>query len=186
MNNNEDAMLNKLSCRNAEIKILIEENGSNLKRFITRISFQNAEYIEEIYQEVWLTVVEGYDKVDKQRPILPYLYGIAKNKLRNRIRRERIREAVSIEVIGDHTYVSQEKLSLGVEDQYHFYGEELVTVCMKGLTHTEKQTFVDWYLHKLSHEEIAKKRNISIASSKMQKYRLTKKLIENIQRYYFV
>jgi len=185
MDGKKDCSITDKTNINEYITQLVIENGESLRRFINRISFGNPEYIEEVYQEVWLVITEYYERIDKNRPIYPFLCGIAKNKLRNILKQEKKRVAASLDTMGDFLHANSSICETSIDIHCRVYIEELIFACIHGLSEAEKQMFVDWYLRKLSHSEIARKRNITTASSKMQKCRLVKKLVDNINLYYF-
>jgi|GEM_PF-3559747 len=191
--------LDEQTQRNKYIEKIYRENNQRLRAFVSRISHGNKEYIEEICQEVWLAITNHRERIDHTRPIFPYLCGTARYMLLNRLRKTTIerrfcispyilgkdyQNSASMRCRGDSLDLPTSHLQSSHDIEFSdFYYKELIYECMKVLTDSEKQTFIDWYIRRMTHSKIAELRGITIGASKMKKRRLAVKLIQLAKRW---
>lgn len=163
------------SDKNDVINKIIKENGKELKVFISCIVFNDAELSEDIYQETWIHLIKVYNRIDMNRPILPFLRGISRMTLLNHLRKERVRNKYHVPE-DTELQASSKCLSGHSYDEYGVFFNELQDLCISGLSAREIQTYYDCFVNLLPHTEIARIRNITVENSKMRKSRLAAKL----------
>lgn len=133
------------------------------------------EDIEEIISDVFLTVWNNREKLDKEKELSPYIAGITKNLIKKKYRNSKIYENIE-----DY----EEKL-IGIEgmDLYSEEDEqnEVIIKELEKLKEEDKKIFMMFYYEDKKIKEISNILDVSQSKVKMKLHRIRKKLKQNLK-----
>lgn len=146
----------------------------NFTRFFTL----STEEAEEITQEVFITVWENREKIDAEMSFSAYIFGIAKHKIFNLIRKKYYYNQY-LEKSKNNNEINGEDEILNHELQ------KLINECIESLPPKRKEIFKLSREEGLTYKEIAKKLNISENTVDVQIRKSLKQLQEVLKNYLF-
>ncbi len=129
---------------------LAERYHSRLLHYVRRIVAHRAT-ADDVVQETWLAAYRGLRRLQRPETLKAWLYGIARNKALNALRRE---ERSRLD------YVEDEMLEAVPEDQDDEWGiraEQATQVhrCLDGISPAHAEALILRYMEDLSYEEMA-------------------------------
>lgn len=146
----------------------------NFTRYFT-LSIEEA---EEITQEVFIAVWENRKKIDAEISFSSYLFGIAKNKIFNLIRKKHYY----------YQYIKKNENNEEINGEEELLNRELqrlINECIESLPPKRKEIFKLSREEGLTYKEIAKKLNISENTVDVQIRRSLKQIQEVLKNYLF-
>jgi RNA polymerase sigma-70 factor (ECF subfamily) len=93
----------------AAFRVLVNRYKDNLYAFLRRF-LGRVELVEEVFQETFLQLYNSKDSFDKSRPLKPWLFTIAANKAKDKLRSRQRKSAISIGNIADAQEMSFEEM----------------------------------------------------------------------------
>lgn len=130
---------------------LFDLYSGRLLRFTDRMLGNRAE-AEEVTQEVFLKVIQRVDQYDGSAPVASWLFAIAANACRDRLRRARTRKFVPDEALAERpASITHEDDRLVKEERRRAVREALA-----GLTGEQREAIVLARYHGLPYAEIAR------------------------------
>ena len=151
---------------------LLVKHQSQLYRFILTMAPQYAD-AEDLLQQTSVTLWEKWSEYDMDKPFLPWAYGIAKNHVRNFIRKKQRR--------GEYQGLSEELLSqLSKTRELHEVLLEkrlgALSDCMHRLPDRQRNLLETFYDQKLSADHFAE----HLKMSRRSFYRLIQRLRQGL------
>lgn len=157
------------------IELIMQDFVNYIYTIIKNSSNLNSEDIEEIISDVFLTVWNNREKIDKEKELSPYIAGITKNLIKKKYRNSK-----TYENIEDY----EEKL-IGLEgiDLYSEEEEqnEVIIKELEKLKEEEQKIFMMFYYEDKKIKEISNILDISQSKVKMKLHRIRKKLKQNLK-----
>ena len=157
---------------NNEIRLesIINEYSGYVYKIITNMSNNNLldEDIEEIISDTFFILWKNKDRLQEDKPISPYIAGIAKNLTKEKLRGIRNEKDIENEEIGN-----KEKLDLICEEREKVSIIENTVKIMKDI---DKQIFQLYYYSGMKINEISVILDISELNVKARLYRIRKKI----------
>ena len=121
-----------------QVAELVSSHGHLIFRYIVRRSPQIAD-AEEVYQQTCLTVWQKQKRFDSTREFLPWVYGIAKNHLRNFYRRGKLRNALLDTDVLDQ--ISQRSKEMNYREDYF----DALEHCLQKLPQRIQRSLKEYY-----------------------------------------
>jgi RNA polymerase sigma-70 factor (ECF subfamily) len=130
----------------------------------------NNEDKEEIVSEVFFILWKNKDKLDINKYLSPYIAGIARNVVKEYLRKVKV-----------NFDISDYENSLYSYDEIKFFNNSVGEISkiekkLENMKEIDKKVFLDFYYSSKSIKDIAKKYNISEFSVKQRLYRIRKKI----------
>jgi len=172
-----------------EIKHYIKNNELDLEKIINEYSSYIATIInnmardslndedkEEIASEVFFILWKNKDKLDINKYLSPYIAGIARNVVKEYLRKVKV-----------NFDISDYENSLYSYDEIKFFNNSVGEISkieknLENMKEIDKRVFLDFYYYSKSIKDIAKKYNISEFSVKQRLYRIRKKIKKEAQK----
>ena len=128
------------------------------------------EDIEEVVSDCFVNLWNNSEKIDHEKPLLPYLSAIARNIARNKFRK--FSNEISFEEI---TYEPSEKDDIQqlVEN---YYAVSLIYEAIELCKDTDKEIFIRFYFYGEKLEAIAEKTGLTLSNCKTKLCRTRKKI----------
>jgi RNA polymerase sigma-70 factor (ECF subfamily) len=145
---------------------LFDKYSAPLLRFASRMLGREAE-AEEVVQDVFLKAITRVEQYDGSAPVGSWLFAIAANACRDRLRRTRRARVVPIDGIaepGDDTEHADDRL-IGEERR------SLVRAALSYLTQEQREALVLARYHEMPYAEIARTLGISEGAVKTRVFR---------------
>lgn len=154
------------------LELIIENYSSYVYTVVKNVigDYMSKEDIEEVVSDCFVNLWNSAEKIDHEKPLLPYLSAIARNTARNKFRK--FSNEISLEEI---TYEPSMKDDI----------EELVENCcavsliyeaVELCKDTEKEIFIRFYFYGEKLEDIAKKTGLTLSNCKTKLFRIRKKI----------
>jgi len=170
-----DAELLRLydSGNEAAFRELANRYKNNLYAFLRRF-LGRQDLVEEVFQETFLQLYNSRDSFDTSRPLKPWLFTIAANKAKDRLRSRRRKSAISIGNIADTQEMSfDEMMNTLSSDESEPYGEleekersERVREIIANMPENLREILVFAYFNQFSYKQIAEILSIPIGTVK--------------------
>jgi len=172
-----------------EIKHYIKNNELDLEKIINEYSSYIATIInnmardslndedkEEIASEVFFILWKNKDKLDINKYLSPYIAGIARNVVKEYLRKVKV-----------NFDISDYENSLYSYDEIKFFNNSVGEISkieknLENMKEIDKRVFLDFYYYSKSIKDIAKKYNISEFSVKQRLYRIKNKIKKEAQK----
>lgn len=155
-----------------DLRIIIDEFNRYVRTIIENMPTQllSKEDIEEIVSDTFLVLWKNQNKLDKSKEISPYIVGITRNLVKEKIRKLHIHTDIS-----DHENQVQNffKIDMYCEQREKI---EIINQVLKSMKKVDKQIFELYYYSSMKYNEIAKKLNTSAFSIKSKLFRIRKKI----------
>jgi len=146
-----------------------------------RFAFQmsgSAAAAEDIVHDVFVALMRNLARFDATRPLSPYLYGIARNVTRRRLRRERRLIALD-ESVGYAQRTGRDELSEQLEQRDHL---RLLRQAIVALSPKHREVIVLCDLHKLSYERAAASIGCALGTVRSRLHRARALLAKQMKR----
>lgn len=157
------------------IELVMQDFVNYIYTIVKNSSNLSSEDIEEIISDVFLTVWNNREKLDKEKELSPYIAGITKNLIKKKYRNSKIYENIE-----DY----EEKL-IGIEgmDLYSEEDEqnEVIIKELEKLKEEDKKIFMMFYYEDKKIKEISNILDVSQSKVKMKLHRIRKKLKQNLK-----
>lgn len=167
----ENILIEKLKNNDEKALDLIIEKYSSYIFAVVKNFSQNAlskEDQEEIVCDVFILLWKNRDKIISDRPIVPYLSVIAKNRIKNKFRENsKIKFTVLKEDFPGDNFLERFEKNLAVE--YIFEALEL-------LSEAQKEMFIRYYFYGEKIRDFSKLLNITESNAKTALHRARKKV----------
>lgn len=150
----------------AGAEALFEKYSGPLLRFADRMLGNRAE-AEEVTQEVFLKMISRVDQYDGRAPVGSWLFAIAANACRDRLRRARRGEVVSLEVVAERPGAG-EPVDVRLQARQQ---RTAVRRALARLTEEQREALVLARYHGLAYAEIARTLQISEGAVKTRVFR---------------
>ena len=133
---------------------LIERYQKPLRYFISRL-LDDTQMTEDVFQDIWLTVIKRICTLRDLDAFAPWLYRIARNKVYDHLRKKRVLSELN-EVIVTENNVQEETFSPEDAAQIHR--------CLQRLRPGHKEVLMLRFLEQMSYEQIAQVVNCTIGT----------------------
>ncbi len=152
-------------------EILFERYSAPLLRFADRMLGNRAE-AEEVTQEVFLQMISRVDQYDGRAPVGSWLFALAANACRDRLRRARRGEVVSLEAVAERPGGGEPV------DERLLARQQRTAVrrALARLTEEQREALVLARYHGLAYAEIARALKISEGAVKTRVFRAVEAL----------
>jgi RNA polymerase sigma-70 factor (ECF subfamily) len=139
---------------------LIDRYQAPLRYFINHLS-ANPEMAEDIFQDIWLTVIRRIHSLKKLDAFPTWLYRIARNKVYQQLRRKKMLSRL------DGNYTVQNNT-----DDDIFSPEDAAKIhrCLKELQAEHKEVLMLRFLEQMSYKQISDVTNCSLGTVKSRIY----------------
>jgi RNA polymerase sigma-70 factor (family 1) len=144
---------------------IFSEYSSPLFYYVLKLT-ENEQNAKDIVQECFIRVWENIEKIDTTSPVLPLLVTYIKNLLRDEYRKNRNYKHLLVEVgegMKDAAARPAAEDALALKDR-----EKQLDVSLKQLSEKRKDIFSMVRLQGLTHKEVARTMNLSVADVKKQ------------------
>jgi RNA polymerase sigma-70 factor (ECF subfamily) len=133
---------------------LIERYQQPLRYFISRL-LDDTQMTEDIFQEIWLTVIKRIYTLRDLNAFAPWLYRIARNKVYEQLRKKRLLSELNEALVTEND--AQEDV---------FAPEDAVQVhrCLQRLRPEHKEVLMLRFLEQMSYDQIAQVVNCTIGT----------------------
>lgn len=145
---------------------LFEKYSASLLRFTDRMLGNRAD-AEEVTQEVFVKMITRVEQYDGQAPVASWLFAIAANACRDRMRRGRRAAPVSIDAIAEPAAKGDAIDTVLLEKEKR----TAVRRALSGLSNEQREALVLARYHGLPYAEIARTLNISEGAVKTRIFR---------------
>jgi RNA polymerase sigma-70 factor (ECF subfamily) len=172
---NSDAELLKLyeSGNEEAFRELTNRYKDNLYAFLRRF-LGRQDLVEEVFQETFLQMYNSRDSFDRSRPLKPWLFTIAANKAKDKLRSRQRKSAMSIGNIADSNEMSfEEMVNTLSSDNTEPYSEligkersERVREIISNMPETYREILIFAYFNQFSYKQIADILSIPIGTVK--------------------
>ncbi|MFC2087345.1 RNA polymerase sigma factor [Bacteroidota bacterium] len=152
--------------------ILYESVHEQLSRYCRAIS-GNRQSAEDLMHDTVLAAFESFEKIKNLDSFKYYLFGIARNLYKMRLRKEKIRvdiDAVEAKSITDHSRKPEQLTDF-----------KIIYESILKLPQNMSETLILFYISDLSIEEIQKIQGVSISAVKQRLKRGREKLMQQLQ-----
>jgi len=133
---------------------LIQRYQKPLRYFISRL-LDDTQMTEDVFQDIWLTVIKRICTLRDLDAFAPWLYRIARNKVYDHLRKKRVLSELN-EVIVTENNVQEETFSPEDAAQIHR--------CLQRLRPGHKEVLMLRFLEQMSYEQIAQVVNCTIGT----------------------
>ena len=155
-----------------DLKIIIDEFNRYVRTIIENMPTQllSKEDIEEIISDTFLILWKNQDKLDKSKEMSPYIAGITRNLVKEKIRKLHIHTDIA-----DHENQVQDsfKIDMFCEQREKI---EIINKTLESMKKVDIEIFELYYYSSMKYNEIAKILNISVFSIKSKLFRIRKKI----------
>ena len=155
-----------------DIRIIIDEFNRYVRTIVENMPTQqlSKEDIEEIISDTFFILWKNQNKKDKSKEINPYIAGITRNLVKEKIRASRIHTDIS-----DHENQVQDSFKI---DMFCEQREKIAIInkTLESMKKVDIEIFELYYYSSMKYNEIAKILNISTFSIKSKLFRIRKKI----------
>lgn len=137
----------------------------------------NNEDKEEIISEVFFILWKNKDKLDYNKKMSSYIAGIARNVVKEYLRKKQIHFDISDYENSLYSYDSVEFLNDNIEEI------KKIEKKLETIKEIDKKVFTDFYYSSKSIKDIAKEQKISEFSVKQRLYRIRNKIKKEVKYY---
>jgi len=173
----ENLMLSYCNGEADAFEALYQRHKGPLYRFILRQSGQ--EFVEELFQDIWLKVINSRMSYQVKASFKTWLYHIARNRIIDHYRRQNIRpldnDSDKLPAISAAEQIQPEK-QLEASNQH-----DLLMVAVAELPHDQKEAFLLKEEAGLGIEEIASTTGVSYEAAKSRLRYAFKKLRDQLE-----
>ncbi len=175
---------------NNKIKHYIKDNELDLEKIINEYSSYTATIVnnmanarlnnedkEEIISEVFFILWKNKDKLDYNKKMSSYIAGIARNVVKEYLRKKQIHFDISDYENSLYSYDSVEFLNDNIEEI------KKIEKKLETIKEIDKKVFTDFYYSSKSIKDIAKEQKISEFSVKQRLYRIRNKIKKEVKYY---
>jgi RNA polymerase sigma-70 factor, ECF subfamily len=145
---------------------LFERYSTALLRFTSRMLGSRAD-AEEVTQEVFLKMISRVDQYDGRSPVSSWLFAIAANACRDRMRRGRRAGVVPLEVVSERPDEAEPVDSRLLANERR----DVVRRALAGLSAEQREALILARFHELPYAEIARTLSISEGAVKTRIFR---------------
>ena len=173
-----------------KIKHYIKDNELDLEKIINEYSSYTATIVnnmanarlnnedkEEIISEVFFILWKNKDKLDYNKKMSSYIAGIARNVVKEYLRKKQIHFDISDYENSLYSYDSVEFLNDNIEEI------KKIEKKLETIKEIDKKVFTDFYYSSKSIKDIAKEQKISEFSVKQRLYRIRNKIKKEVKYY---
>lgn len=173
-----------------KIKHYIKDNELDLEKIINEYSSYTATIVnnmanaslnnedkEEIISEVFFILWKNKDKLDYNKKMSSYIAGIARNVVKEYLRKKQIHFDISDYENSLYSYDSVEFLNDNIEEI------KKIEKKLETIKEIDKKVFTDFYYSSKSIKDIAKEQKISEFSVKQKLYRIRNKIKKEVKYY---
>ena len=155
-----------------DLKIIIDEFNRYVRIIIENMPTQqlSKEDIEEIVSDTFLVLWKNQNKLDKSKEISPYIAGVTRNLVKEKIRKLHLHEDIA-----DHENQVQDSFKI---DMFYEQREKIAIInnTLESMKKIDIEIFELYYYSSMKYNEIAKILNISAFSIKSKLFRIRKKI----------
>ena len=155
-----------------DLKIIIDEFNRYVRIIIENMPTQqlSKEDIEEIVSDTFLVLWKNQNKLDKSKEISPYIAGVTRNLVKEKIRKLHLHEDIA-----DHENQVQDSFKI---DMFCEQREKIAIInnTLESMKKIDIEIFELYYYSSMKYNEIAKILNISVFSIKSKLFRIRKKI----------
>lgn len=155
-----------------DLEKTIDEYSRYIYTIIANMPTQqlSKEDIEEIISDTFFILWKNQNKLDKSKEISPYIAGITRNLIKEKIRASRIHTDIS-----DHENQVQDSFKI---DMFCEQREKIAIInkALESMKKVDIEIFELYYYSSMRYNEIAKILNISAFSIKSKLFRIRKKI----------
>jgi len=173
----ENLMLSYCSGNADAFEILYQRHKGPLYRFVLRQCGQ--EFVEELFQDIWLKVINSRMSYQVKATFKTWLYHIARNRIIDHYRRQNLRpvnnDSDKLSAISGAEHIQPEN-QLEANNQH-----ELLMVAIAELPHDQKEAFLLKQEAGLGIEEIANTTGVSYEAAKSRLRYAFKKLRDQLE-----
>ncbi len=138
--------------------------------------YLNDEDIEEIISDTFFVLWKNTNKIKSDKPLKPYIAGISKNIIKEKLRKKKIHLDISD---FENKIESTEKLNIDIEERTEI--EEIKNI-VDELTSIDRFIFEAYYYKSLKIKEISNTLHITEHNAKQRLYRIRKKIKKIIEK----
>jgi RNA polymerase sigma-70 factor (ECF subfamily) len=154
---------------------LVERWHVPLWQYVRRMADRN-ELADELVQEIWLRVLRGIVKLQEPAKLLPWMFGIARHVMFDRLRQQYRQESLLKNALDDLITTSDEEPD-GMERQDDI--EHLLDK-LEGLPLSQRELLTLYYLDELSIEEVAEVLAVPVGTVKSRLFHARRNLKESL------
>lgn len=158
----------------AALDSLIERWHQPLWRYLHRMR-GDEEDAAELLQDVWLRVLRSLPRLRDPARLRPWLFGIARRALMDRLRREYAAPAASEELDLEDPAVPEDERD--VDEELHVMRDEL-----RQMPLVEREVLVLFYLRELTLAEVADVLDVPVGTVKSRLFRARSVLRDRLER----
>ena len=155
-----------------DLRIIIDEFNRYVRTIVENMPTQqlSKEDIEEIVSDTFFVLWKNQNKLDKSKEISPYIAGITRNLVKEKIRKLHIHTDIS-----DHENQVQDSFKI---DMFCEQREKIAIInkTLESMKKVDIEIFELYYYSSMKYNEIAKILNISAFSIKSKLFRIRKKI----------
>ena len=146
------------------LTVLVERYHAPLLRFLLRMSHENRQLAEDLVQETFLRLLASISHYHYPRPFRPWLYTIARNLLRDHLKRADTWRTGSLpddEIDHWQSKLPEPDTAVATQETH-----QQIVVTMQQLPHRQKEAILLRYVEDLSLQEISDILNIPVGTVK--------------------
>lgn len=154
---------------------LFSQSRLQIYRYILTLVPNSAD-ADELFQQTSLTLWKTWDRFDSEREFLPWAFGVARNEIRNFVRRQ-----MPVQLLSDDVADSLTALRLQ-EEQLFAERQQALHACLEQLSPLQRTLVQECYGNEQSLKEVAARRGQSAESVYKAVQRIRRALFECITR----
>ena len=155
-----------------DLRIIIDEFNRYVRTIVENMPTQqlSKEDIEELVSDTFFVLWKNQNKLDKSKEMSPYIAGITRNLVKEKIRKLHIHTDIS-----DHENQVQDSFKI---DMFCEQREKIAIInkTLESMKKVDIEIFELYYYSSMKYNEIAKKLNTSAFSIKSKLFRIRKKI----------
>jgi RNA polymerase sigma-70 factor (ECF subfamily) len=169
---NDLKLLEKLKCKNERaLELVIKQYGGYVYTIVHNILVNMTEQdLEETVADVFIKLWNHAEYIESDKPLKPYLIGIARNTAKNKLRE--ISLTVSLE--DDELFINDDVEDI-IERKEIF---QIINETLQTLKPEDRSIFIQYYYHYEKIKNIAAIHKVSESAIKMKLHRIRKVLLE--------
>jgi RNA polymerase sigma-70 factor, ECF subfamily len=149
---------------------------------VARAVLGSNELVEDVLQDVFLTVWEQRHALDTQRDVVGYLHRAVRNRSISILRQERSRQRITDDVATSDTDLRRASINDADEWMEHADIDIQVRIAVRALSPALREVFLLSWNAGLTYQEIATLLDISVGTVQRRMHRATRRLAQTIPR----
>jgi RNA polymerase sigma factor (sigma-70 family) len=166
-----------IRCQLGEVEAfneLVERWHAPLLQYVLRMA-QRSELADELIQETWLRVLRGITTLHEPAKIVPWMFGIARHVMMDRLRQQYRQEALLKNALNDLTATGDESDETELQDDIANMLDKL-----ENLSLPQRELLTLFYLDELSIDEVAQVLGIPAGTVKSRLYHARRNLKQSL------